>query len=74
MLVYMLTQRGYIDGIHVTIYSIHGSVDLLVKVDSLPTKPGNDFFGINMCEIVLNFIPTVTVYCQATVSQDVIVN
>ena len=25
VLVYMLTWRGYIDGIHVTIYSIHGS-------------------------------------------------
>ena len=25
MLVYMLTKRGYIDGIHVTIYGIHGS-------------------------------------------------
>ena len=25
MLVYMLTKRGYIDGIQVTIYSIHGS-------------------------------------------------
>ena len=30
VLVYMLTWMGYIDGIHVTIYSIHGSYGIMI--------------------------------------------
>jgi hypothetical protein len=37
VLVYMLTWLGYIDGIHVTIYSIHGSYGLLIQYILIPS-------------------------------------